>query len=125
MRAQESNGMKLVDNSDALKWDRRRKNLRALLALKGISATKAATDAGVSLNTLNKFLRGDSKTMRWDTLEKICEVLELASPSVLDADNPFSDAKNKLYEMINQMSETEAQVFLDALNASEKLPSRR
>lgn len=105
-------------------WDRRRKNLRAILALRGISATKAATDAGISVNTLNKFLRGDSNTMRWDTLDKICKVIDIASPSTLDAENPFSDAKNRLYEVINSMTEAEAQVFLDALTDSGKVPPR-
>lgn len=96
-------------------WDKRRRNLSALMAIKGIKGSQAARMAGLSVNTINKFLRGETHSLRWDSLEQVCKVLGLNNPVVLDADNPFSDTKNKLYELIDKMSEDEAQAELDRL----------
>lgn len=69
----------------------------------------------MSVNTLAKFLRGETKSISWDTLERFCEVLEIPNAAILDSDNPFSDAKFRLFDLINKMSEDEAKEELDRL----------
>ena len=94
--------------SDAEKWDRRRRNLAGLIGYKGTTPSAVSKQAGYSVNTLSKFLRGETKTLSWDTLERICDVLDLPSPAILDTDNPFSQAKLRLYQIINEMSDDQA-----------------
>lgn len=94
------------------KWAKRRRNLKALMAIKDKKPSPLAVEAGMSVNTLNKFLRGESKTMRWSTLENVCTALGLPNATILDADNPFSDSKSELYEIINDLSEEDAKQLL-------------
>ncbi|MEX0281332.1 MAG: helix-turn-helix domain-containing protein [Arenibacterium sp.] len=93
-------------------WDLRRRNLKVILALKDTNPTEVARKADVSVNTVAKFIRGESKTMRWDTLEAVCKVLEISNPAVLDAENPFSNTKNQLYEIIEELSDDGIQSLL-------------
>lgn len=96
-------------------WDKRRRNLKALIATKDTTATQLARDAGLSINTLRKFLTGETKMMQWSTIEAICKALELPTPQILDADNPFSSAKSELYERIFEMSDQDAESLLERL----------
>lgn len=94
-------------------WELRRRNLNVLMTLKGHNKSTLAKASNKSINTIGKFLRGESKTMRWDTLDAVCKTLGLDSPAVLDSENPFSDTKNQLYELIRAMSDTEASELLN------------
>lgn len=98
-------------------WERRRRNLRALIATKQTNATQIATDAKLSKNTLRKFLSGETISMKWDTLEKVCKALDIRTPMVLDADNPFAESKEQLYKMVFDMSDEEAKKLLEELSA--------
>lgn len=97
-------------------WDKRRRNLKAWMAIHGYNGTQVARDAELSINTVNKFLRGETKTIRWNTLDKICKTIGIKNTAVLDSDNPFSDTKNKLYEVIENMSDDEAEKALQQLS---------
>lgn len=90
------------------------------MAVKGLKASPVAEAADLGVNTLSKFLRGDTKNMRWDTLEAVCKVIGISNPAVLDADNPFSDTKNKLYALIEEMSDEQAEEELARLIQSRK-----
>ncbi|MDX5595633.1 MULTISPECIES: helix-turn-helix domain-containing protein [Stappiaceae] len=96
-------------------WDRRRRNLAAIIAYKRMTPKEVSEKAGYSINTVSKFLRADTKSLRWSTLEAICSVIGLPSAQILDSDNPLSTAKAELYELINGMSEDEARSLLDKL----------
>ncbi len=94
-------------------WDRRRRNLRAVIAWQGTNPSRICQDANLSVNTLNKFLRGDTRTMRWESLERICAALEISNTAVLDSQNPWSENRKQLHALVEAMSEDEAR---DALN---------
>ena len=98
-------------------WELRRRNLRAIIAVKERNASEVAVAAGLAVNTLRKFLRGDTSKIRADTLERICSELGLANSLVLDAENPFSTTKNELYELIDGMTDDQAAEELDRLRA--------
>ena len=102
------------DTQKAL-WDRRRKNLRALIAYKGTNPSKVSKEANLSVNTLSKFLRGETHTVRWETLESICEILDISNAAILDSPNPLSDAKMKLYALVDKMSDEQAEAELNRL----------
>lgn len=107
---------RLMDDSTQELWDRRRRNLKAIMAVKDLKAAPVSTAAGLSVNALTKFLRGQTVQMKWGTLEAVCRVVGIEHPSILDADNPFSDTKSRLYRLIDEMDEREAQEALDQLN---------
>lgn len=100
-------------------WEKRRRNLRAIMAVKGMNASTVAKNAGLAINTFGKFLRGETKTMRWDTLEAVSKEIGITNVAVLDADNPFSDVKNRLYEIIGDMSDEEAEKELKRILADQ------
>lgn len=102
-------------------WEKRRRNIHALMGVHRLNGTSLAAKAGLSVNTVNKFLNGSSKTMSEPSLAKIAEALDLASIALLDADNPFSNTKNELYRIIDDMSEAEARAVLEGLTAQEKV----
>lgn len=99
-------------------WDKRRRNLKAIIAVQGTNPTRVADAAKLSVNTLSKFLRGETKHMRSNSLEAVCKALGISNIAVLDADNPFSNTKNKLYELIEHMSEEEAAEHLKHIQES-------
>lgn len=101
-------------------WDKRRRNLAAWMAAHGHNGAQVARDADLSVNTVNKFLKGENHTLRWSTLEKICEVVGINNIAVLDSDNPFSGPKNKLYALIEAMTEEEAEKELARLTSGKK-----
>ncbi|MEP1934965.1 MAG: helix-turn-helix transcriptional regulator [Roseibium sp.] len=96
-------------------WERRRRNLRALIAYKGTHPSTVSKAANLSINTLSKFLRGENRTMHWETLEKICTILDISNAAILDSQNPLSDAKMKLYALVGKMSDDEAEAELTRL----------
>lgn len=99
-------------------WDRRRRNLAAVLAYKGIRPAQAAEMSGLSVNTVGKFIRGETHSMRQQTLDKLCESIGLANSAILDADNPLSEAKNQLYSLVSEMSDDRAAEVLALIESS-------
>lgn len=100
--------------SDADIWGRRRKNLKAILGYKDRVAAQVSVEAGFSKNTIGKFTRGETYSLNWNTLEAVCKVLDLPSASVLDNDNPLTSPKIELYGILNEISEEEARIVLEA-----------
>jgi DNA-binding Xre family transcriptional regulator len=98
-------------------WERRRKNLKALIAYKDTNPARVAEQAGLSVNSIGKFIRGDTHTMKQETLDKICQVLDISNPAILDSANPLSAAKDALYARIAEMSDSEAEHALSLLNS--------
>lgn len=101
-------------------WDRRRRNLRALIAYKGTNPSAVSKAADLSINTLSKFLRGETHTLRWETLERICGSLNISNVAILDSSNPLSDSKMRLYDLIDKMSEEEAAREVSRLRGGEE-----
>ncbi len=109
--------MALTDASeDTELWERRRRNLNALIHYRGMKPSPLARKAGLGVNTVNSFLSGAAKP-KFETLEKICKVLGLNNVSMLDAENPMSAIRNDLYGMVQRMGEEQAKEALEFLQA--------
>ena len=100
--------------SDTEMWERRRKNLKAVLAFKDRVAAQVSIEAGFSKNTIGKFTRGETYSLNWNTLEAICKVLDLPSAAVLDSENPLTTPKIELYGILKEISDDEARLVLEA-----------
>ena len=96
-------------------WDRRRRNLRALIAYKGTKPSIISREAKLSVNTLSKFLTGETRSLRWESLERVCNALDIPNIYILDSKNPLSESRASLYQMIEKMSDDEAEKALQWL----------
>ena len=101
-------------SDDADLWERRRRNLNAVIHFKGMKPSPLAREAGLGVNTVNAFLSGVAKP-KFETLERICKVLGLNNISMLDAENPMSVIRNDLYGMVQNMGEDQAKEALEFL----------
>lgn len=98
-------------------WARRRRNLRVLLAVNETHGTKLASDAGLSPNTVTRFLNGSSKTLSSDTLARILPIIGLRSVDELDAENPFSDPMREIRSVVEGLPSAQQYALLDELRA--------
>lgn len=96
-------------------WERRRRNLRILIAAAGTNATRLAADAGVSPNTISKFTSGHTKSFSETTFQKIAPFLDLRHFSDLDTDNPISDPKVAIERLLDQIPDSELPGLLTEL----------
>ncbi|WP_102867623.1 helix-turn-helix domain-containing protein [Pseudovibrio exalbescens] len=97
------------------RWDKRRRNLAALIAFKRMTPKEVSKKAGLSVNAVNKFIRGNTHSLRWATIDAICEVLDLHSVASLDRDNPLSDTRDRLAKLIDELPDREAEELLEEL----------
>lgn len=84
-------------------WERRRRNIRILLAVLGTNPTEFALSVGLSANTLSKFTNGSNETLSERSLAKVVDGLKLSSASDLDTDNPINDPKVVLRRLIDDL----------------------
>lgn len=84
-------------------WDRRRRNIRILLAAEGLDATNLARDIGLSPNTITKFLSGKTPTLSPRSMDRVLPGLGLRSVDQLDTDNPLSDPKIRVQKVIDRL----------------------
>ncbi|WP_152986844.1 helix-turn-helix transcriptional regulator [Pseudovibrio sp. POLY-S9] len=104
--------------SDAEMWERRRKNLKAILGFKDRVAAQVSVEAGFSKNTIGKFTRGETYSLNWNTLEAICKVLNLPSAAVLDNENPLTSPKNDIYSLVKEITDDEARIVFEAAKSA-------
>ena len=103
-------------------WDRRRQNLRILIAARGTNATQLALSAGLSPNTLTQFLSGHTGSLSSATLSKILPLLEVTSVEDLDTDNPLADPGIAIRRLVDRLSTSDQYSLLEELRA--RFPGR-
>ncbi|KPD10893.1 hypothetical protein [Phaeobacter sp. 11ANDIMAR09] len=96
-------------------WERRRKNIRILMAVAGTNPTSLAESVGLSPNTLSKFTGGATQSLSPRSLGLIVDGLGLSSASDLDTDNPINDPKVTLRRLIDDLPEEKLPALLKEL----------
>ena len=86
-------------------WERRRRNVRVLMALANTNPTKVAEMSGLSPNTLSKFTSGKTKTLSVKSLGLLVQALGLASAEDLDTDNPVDNPKLEIKKIVDSLPE--------------------
>ena len=99
---------------NAALWDRRMRNLRAIIYSQGMNGTSVAKKTGLGINTVNSILNGASRP-KYENLEKICQAIGLQNPLMLDAENPLSEVRNSLFGMVQNLREDQAREAWDFL----------
>ncbi len=98
-------------------WDRRRTNIRILIAARGTNATTLARDCGLSPNTLTQFLKGTNSHLSAKSLGAILPSLGIQSAEDLDTDNVLSDPRSAIRRMLSQIPDTEIPSLLEELRS--------
>ena len=65
-----------------------RLNIRKLLDEKGKSQYWLSKQTGISQNNILKICNGETSTIRFDTIEKICKALECSINDLFESDDP-------------------------------------
>lgn len=95
-------------------WERRRRNLSAIIHYKGQRPSPLAVKIGLGVNTINAFLSGSGQ-LKFETLEKICTELGLKNVAMLDVENPMSEVRNDLFGLVGDMTDSQAASALEYL----------
>ena len=66
---------------------------------------------GISQNNILKICNGETSTIRFDTIEKICKALECPINDLFETDDPLMERMlmyhSKFYESLSNKSDTE------------------
>lgn len=95
-------------------WNRRKVNIRVLIAYHGTSATQVANERGLSPNTLTKFLNSPPESDRKLSAKTIHEIVQhfgLSDESDLDVENIISDPKLALRKIIETLTSDQAEAL--------------
>ncbi len=102
-------GVKTNQNVD---WPKRLRNLRIIMAERGMTTGDVSRAGSLGANTVTNILSGKS-TPRTDTLELICHILGVHNIAVLDSDNPISEVRNELFRVVENLTDDQARQILD------------
>lgn len=92
---------------------RRRQNIKVLMAVQDLSPAEVCKKAGLSVNALGKYLRGETQTMNQRSFDRVLEVLGIASMDILEAENPLNPSRNALYATIQKMTDADVDATLE------------
>ena len=96
-------------------WDRRRRNLRVLMALADTNATRLAREADLTVNSVRQFLSGAQQTFSEDKLVRILPYVGLSIPSDLDTDDPLKNPRAEIRSILDRLPDDQLRSVLDDL----------
>ena len=78
---------------------------------KGLTPYWLGKQTGISQNNILKICNGETSTIRFDTIEKICKALECPINDLFETDDPLMERMlmyhSKFYESLSNKSDTE------------------
>ena len=101
----------------SINWERRRTSLRVLFALNNTNATKIALAAGLSPNTVSKFMNKSTDTLSSRSLSQILPIVGLKDPTELDTDNVIGDKKIAIRRVLDRLNEQQLVALHSELTA--------
>ena len=82
-----------------------------ILEKKGLTPYQLGKQTGISQNNILKICNGETSTIRFDTIEKICKALECPINDLFETDDPLMERMlmyhSKFYESLSNKSDTE------------------
>ena len=82
-----------------------------ILEKKGLTPYWLGKQTGISQNNILKICNGETSTIRFDTIEKICKALECPINDLFETDDPLMERMlmyhSKFYESLSNKSDTE------------------
>ena len=81
-----------------------------ILEKKGLTPYWLGKQTGISQNNILKICNGETSTIRFDTIEKICKALECSIDDLFETDDPQMKRMlmyhSKFYEILSNKSDT-------------------
>ena len=96
------------------KIENARTNMKIAVALSDMSASDISVGAGLSMNVLGKYLRGETM-ISFGNMQAVCDVLGIPLP-LITSDHQISPGRIRIMRAIERMSDEELSSLL-ALDA--------
>lgn len=92
------------------KLENARTNMKISVALSDLSASEISTRAGLSVNVLGKYTRGETM-ISFGNMLAVCEVLNIPL-ALITSDNQITPARIRLTKIVDRMSDADLSDFL-------------
>lgn len=91
-----------------------RQNIRLAIALRDTTATEVSRAAGLSINALGSFLRGDT-SIRYENLLKVCDALRIPI-GILHVSGAITPARLELQSALDDLSQDQLAAVMTELS---------
>lgn len=88
-------------------------NFKKYIDKSSLTQTKIAELTGLSFPTINSLYKGSSKSIYFDTLEKLCNILQCTPNDLLEIDSNIHDNNRKLNARLLQYEDMFNQSLFD------------
>lgn len=102
------------------KLENARINMKIAVALSDYSASELSTKAGLSVNVLGKYLRGETM-ISFGNMQAICDELDIPI-SLITSDRQITPARIRLAKILSRMSDEEMADFIAENQVGEAKP---
>ena len=92
------------------KLENARINMKIAVALSDLSASEISQRAGLSINVLGKYLRGDTM-ISFGNMQAVCDILDIPL-ALITSDRQITPARIRLTRAIDRMSDEEIERFV-------------
>ena len=94
------------------KLENARTNMKIAVALSDMTAAEVSQRAGLSINVLGKYLRGETM-ISFGNMQAVCDTLDIPV-GLITSDHQITPARIRFHRLINRMSEEQVSSFLEA-----------
>lgn len=92
------------------KIENARINMKIAVALSDLTASEISQRAGLSVNVLGKYLRGETM-ISFGNMQAVCDVLDIPL-SLITSETQITPQRIRLVKALERMSEADLQAFL-------------
>lgn len=93
------------------KVENARTNLRIAVALSDMTASEVSTKAGLSINVLGKYLRGETM-ISFANMQAVCDVLDIPM-ALVTSEHQITPARIRLMKLLERLSNEEISKILE------------
>ncbi|KEJ93967.1 Helix-turn-helix [Pseudosulfitobacter pseudonitzschiae] len=105
----------MINEQTERKIQNARTNMKIAVALSDLSASEVSTRAGLSVNVLGKYLRGETM-ISFANMQAICDVLDVPL-AMITTERQITPARIRLAKILLRMSDDDLQKFLESETA--------
>lgn len=106
-----------MDKNTEQKIENARINMKIAVALSDLSAAEVSQRAGLSINVLGKYLRGETM-ISFGNMQSVCDVLNIPL-ALITTGQQITPARIRLAKIVDRMTDKELEAFLASENARE------
>lgn len=99
------------------KLENARTNMKIAVALSDLKAAEISTRAGLSVNVLGKYLRGETM-ISFGNMQAVCDVLGIPL-SLITSERQITPARIRIVRAIERMSDSELEEFVRKENGQD------